>query len=407
MNTELPDSHQDFKLNTSPFYRKTGFWIIVLIILVIIIFIQHWPFSKNKKLIPTIPVVVSSVKSADVPVFLSELGAVIPTYTITVRTQINGQLLRVLYKEGQIVKKGDLLAEIDPRPYQAQLTQFEGQLLRDQALLANAKLDLKRYQTLWRQDSVAKQTLDTQVSLVNQYMGAVKFDEGQIQAVKVNLIYCQIRSPVDGRVGLRLVDAGNYVQTTDTTGLAVIATLQPITVIFSIPEDNVPEVLEQINTGNVLTVKAYDRQLNKLLAVGTLLTIDNQIDPTTGMVKLRAEFKNENNVLFPNQFVNVLLLVKTLQGAIVVPTAAIQHGAQYNFVYRLNKNNTVNIKPVTTGVVYGQDTVIKSGVAVGEQVVIEGADKLTDGALVTISNSLTPTNSVPARESSTQEQRNS
>jgi multidrug efflux system membrane fusion protein len=407
MNTELPDSHQDFKLNTSPFYRKTGFWIIVLIILVIIIFIQHWPFSKNKKLIPTIPVVVSSVKSADVPVFLSELGAVIPTYTITVRTQINGQLLRVLYKEGQIVKKGDLLAEIDPRPYQAQLTQFEGQLLRDQALLANAKLDLKRYQTLWRQDSVAKQTLDTQVSLVNQYMGAVKFDEGQIQAVKVNLIYCQIRSPVDGRVGLRLVDAGNYVQTTDTTGLAVIATLQPITVIFSIPEDNVPEVLEQINAGNVLTVKAYDRQLNKLLAVGTLLTIDNQIDPTTGMVKLRAEFKNENNVLFPNQFVNVLLLVKTLQGAIVVPTAAIQHGAQYNFVYRLNKNNTVNIKPVTTGVVYGQDTVIKSGVAVGEQVVIEGADKLTDGALVTISNSLTPTNSVPARESSTQEQRNS
>lgn len=369
-----------------PFYRKTGFWIIVLVILILIIIIQHFPFGKHKKAAPAIPVVVSAVRLADVPVYLSELGAVTPTYTVTVKTQINGQLLRVLYKEGQMVKKGELLAEIDPRPYQAQLTQYEGQLLRDQALLANAQTDLKRYQTLWRQDSVAKQTLDTQVSTVQQYEGAVKFDEGQIQAVKVNLIYCEITSPVDGRVGLRLVDPGNYVQTSDTTGLAVIATLKPITVIFSIPEDNVPDVLEQINAGQVLTVKAYDRQQNKLLATGKLLTIDNQIDPTTGTVKLRAQFENENNTLFPSQFVNAGLLVKTLHHVAVVPTAAVQHGVQNNFVFLVNPDHTVSMKVVSTGVTSGEYTVINSGLAPGQSVVVEGADKLTEGATVSTSD---------------------
>lgn len=367
-----------------PFYRKTGFWLLVLTILVSIIIIQHWPFGKSKKPLPGIPIVTATAQTANVPVFLTALGSVTPTYTVTVRTQINGQLLKVLYKEGQMVKKGELLAEIDPRPYQAQLMQFQGQLLRDQALLANAQLDLKRYQTLWRQDSIAKQTLDTQASLVNQYLGAVKFDEGQIQTIKVNLIYTEITSPVDGRVGLRLVDPGNYVQTTDTTGIAVIATLQPITVIFSIPEDNVPEVLEQINAGTTLTVNAYDRQQNKLLAVGKLLTIDNQIDPTTGTVKLRAQFENENNALFPNQFVNTQLLVTTLTNATIIPTAAIQHGVQNNFVYIVNNDNTVSVKSVVLGVVSGEFTVVKSGISAGQLVVVEGADKLIEGSIVTI-----------------------
>jgi multidrug efflux system membrane fusion protein len=368
------------------FYRQNNFWLAVLIVLIIVIFFRHCSFHKKTPPVAAIPVVTALAKSSDVPIYLSELGAVTPVYTVTVRTQINGQLLQVLYKEGQMVKQGDLLAEIDPRPYQAQLTQYEGQLKRDQALLDNANVDLKRYQTLWRQDSVAQQTLATQLALVKQYEGTVKLDEGLIQGVKVNLIYCQITSPVTGRVGLRLVDPGNFVQTTDTTGLAVIATLQPITVIFSIPEDNIPEVLEQISTGQALTVKAYDRQQNKLLSTGKLLTLDNQVDPTTGTVKLRAEFDNKDNKLFPNQFVNANLLVKILPKATVVPTAAVQHGAQNNFVYLLNKNDTVSMKPVIVGVAFGGNTVIKSGVLPGQFVVIQGVDRLTDGAKVIRSN---------------------
>lgn len=366
-----------------PFYRKTSIWCVVLAILVLIILIQHWPFG-NHKLPPAIPVVVAPVKTANVPVNLLALGSVVPTATITVRTRINGQLLQVLYKEGQMVKKDELLAEIDPRPYQAQLTQYEGQLLRDQALLANAELDLKRYQTLWRQDSVAKQTLDTQTALVKQYQGNVKADEGLIQATKVNLIYCEITSPVDGRVGLRLVDAGNLVQTTDTTGIAVVTALNPITVIFALPEDNIPEILEQINAGQTLTVKAYDRQQNKILAIGKLLTIDNQIDPTTGTVKLRAQFDNEKNTLFPNQFVNAELLVKILPNATIVPTAAIQHGTPDSFVYVLKTDNTVTVRPVEVGVVWGEYTVIKKGVLPRQIVIVEGADKLREGARVSI-----------------------
>ncbi len=368
------------------FFRKTPILLIILAVLLLIILIQHWPFGKHKAPTPRIPVVAESAKKMDVPVYLSELGTVTPVYTVTVRTQINGQLLQVLYHEGQLVKKGDLLAEIDPRPYQAQLTQFEGQLKRDQALLDNANIDLKRYQILWKQDSVAQQTLATQASLVKQYEGAVKIDEGQIQATKVNLIYCEITSPVDGRIGLRLVDPGNFVQTSDTTGIAVIATLQPITVIFSIPEDSIPDVLDQINAGKALTVKAYDRQQNKLLATGSLLTIDNQIDTTTGMVKLRAQFENKDNQLFPNQFVNAVLLVKTLNNVTVVSSAAVQNGASGTFVYLINKNQTVSIKPVVVGVTNGNNTVIKSGVTPGQLVVTQGADKLTEGSLVSIAN---------------------
>lgn len=374
----------------SRFLKPKYLWIALLIVLILIFCIKHFSFNKKKPPTVLIPVVAATVKSRDVPIYLSELGAVTPIYTVTVRTQINGQLLRVLYREGQMVKAGELLAEIDSRPYQAQLTQYEGQLKRDQALLDNARVDLKRYQTLWRQDSVAQQTLATQQALVKQYEGAVKIDEGLIQGVKVNLIYCRITSPVDGRVGLRLVDPGNFVQTSDTTGLAVIATLQPITVIFSIPEDSVPEVLEQIESGKTLTVKAYNRQQTKLLSVGKLLTIDNQIDPTTGTVRLRAQFENNDNHLFPNQFVNANLLVKVLPKATVVPTAAVQHSTQSNFVYLLNANNTVSMKPIIVGPLSGNDTVIKSGLSPGQAVIVQGIDRLTEGASVIVSSSIEP-----------------
>lgn len=371
----------------TPFYKKNVFWYIVILILFLIILIQHWPFKKKIQPSPLVPVVTAVAQNADIPVYLSELGTVTPVYTVTVRTQINGQLLQVLYKEGQMVKKGDLLAEIDPRPYQALLIQYQGQLARDQALLDNARIDLKRYLVLWKQNSIAEQTLATQQSLVKQYEGAVKIDEGLIQATKVNLIYTNITSPVDGRVGLRLVDPGNFVQTSDTTGIAVIATLHPITVIFSIPEDNIPDVLHQIEGGQTLAVKAYDRQQNQLLSVGKLLTIDNQIDPTTGTVKLRAEFENQENRLFPNQFVNIGLLVKTLKDVTIVPTSAIQNGAPGTFVFIVNKNQFVNIQSVKTGVTYGNYTVIRAGLSPGQIVVTQGGDKLQEGTRVSISKS--------------------
>lgn len=333
-----------------------------------------------------IQVVVAPVEHRDVPVYLSALGGVTPTYSVTVRTQINGILMRVLFREGQLVKAGDLLAEIDSRPYEAQLIQYEGQLARDQALLDNALIDLKRYQTLWKQDSVSQQTLATQESLVRQYQGNVQTDEGLIETTKVNLIYCKITAPVDGRIGLRLVDPGNFVQTSDTGGIAVVNTLDPITVIFTIPEDNIPEVTQKIYAGEKLTTYAYDRQQTTLLATGTVLTIDNQVNPSTGTVRIRAQFNNKDNALFPSQFVNIRLLVKTLWNAIVVPTAAIQFSPKGTFVYVINPNQTVRVDPVIIGVTTGDITTISSGITTGQSVVIEGGDNLTDGAKVTIAH---------------------
>ena len=266
---------------------------------------------------------------------------------------------------------------------------MKGQLARDKALLANAKLDLNRYQKLFRQDSVAKQTLDTQISLVKQYEGTVKSDQGLVETARVDLIYCRITSPIAGRVGLRLVDPGNFVQTTDPSGLVVINTINPITVVFSLPEDSLQQIMKPMNGDTKLKVEAYDRWQNKLLATGTLLAIDNQIDLTTGTVKLKAQFQNDDNSLFPNQFVNIRLLVNTLHDATVVPTAAIQHGVNGSFAYVANKDLTVKMTPLSVRAAVDDDTVVTTGVSPGETVVIEGTDKLTDGAIVTVSQDKT------------------
>jgi multidrug efflux system membrane fusion protein len=306
--------------------------------------------------------------------------------TVTVKTQINGYLMSVGFKEGQHVNKGDFLAQIDPRPYQVALEQAEGQLGKDQALLKNAQHDLERYNTLVAQNSIARQTRDTQVSLVAQYQAALVSDKAQIDAQKLNLVYAHITSPVTGRVGLRQVDPGNYVQTSDPNGIVVVTQTQPISVIFTLPEDDLPAVLKQLHAGAQLPTTAYDRTGLHQLGIGRLETVDNQIDTTTGTVKLRAIFDNPDETLFPNQFVNVKLLVETLRGVDIVPNAAIQRGAPGTFVYLVQPNQTVSVQKVTLGPTDGQHIVVTQGLKPGDKVVTDGADRLKDGAKVMLAS---------------------
>lgn len=330
------------------------------------------------------PVSVATVTKGDIDVIRRALGTVTSLANITVRTQINGQLMEVGFKEGQLVQKGDFLAQIDPRPYDNALEQAEGALQRDQALLKDAQLNLDRYKKLLEKDSISKQQVDTQASLVAQEAGNVLADQGQIDAAKLNLTYARITSPITGRVGLRQVDVGNYVQTGDANGLVTLTQLQPITVVFTLPEDDVPTVMKLYNDGAELTATAYDRTQSTKLATGRLMATDNQIDTTTGTVKLKAQFDNQDNTLFPNQFVNIELKVMTQHDATLVPSSAIQRGTPGIFVYKLKDDNTVTIQPIKIGTTQNDMVAVGEGLDAGDKVVTEGVDKLRDGAHVSV-----------------------
>jgi multidrug efflux system membrane fusion protein len=327
---------------------------------------------------------VATAAPGDVAITLTELGTVTPLATVTVRTQIAGILTQVAFTEGQMVRRGDFLAQVDPRPYQALLEQAEGTLARDQAILANAQLDLARYQKLNSQDSIARQTVDTSAATVRQDQGIIRFDQAAIDTQKLNLAYCHITSPVEGRVGLRQVDQGNYVTTGDANGLVVVTTLQPISVIFTLPEDSIPAVQKRTGAGASLPVAAWDRGDVARLADGTLLTLDTQIDPTTGTVKARASFPNQDLALFPQQFVNAHLLVDTLHAPVLVPNAAVQRGSPGTFVYLVGADDTVAVRKVAVGPADNSSTAITSGLAAGDRVVVDGADRLHEGAKVTV-----------------------
>ena len=376
--------------------RRSWLWRLFWVLLVLAIIgaaVWYYPRPETQpktagrgQLGAPVPVGVETVRKGDMPVTLTGLGTVTPLATVTVKTQINGYLTEVAFQEGQMVKKGDFLAQIDPRPYQVALEQAQGQLAKDQALLKNAQLDLQRYNTLVAQNSIATQTRDTQISLVAQDQAAIKTDQAQVDAQKLNLVYAHIVSPVTGRVGLRQVDAGNYVQTSDANGIVVVTQLQPISVIFTLPEDNLPAVLKQLHTGGQLPVTAYDRTGTTELGKGHLETVDNQIDTTTGTVKLRAIFDNEQEILFPNQFVNVKLLVDTLRDTNIVPTAAIQHGAPGAFVYVVKPDQTAAVQKVKLGPGDGQNIAVLDGIQLGERVVVDGSDRLREGAKVTLAS---------------------
>jgi len=354
--------------------------------------------GRSAQAIPQ-PVGFATIDRGNIRIILNELGTVSSLDTVTVQTQIAGQLQEIGFKEGQMVKKGDFLAQIDPRPYIAALEQAQGTLARNQGLLAQAQTNLKRFQTLGRQDSIAQQQVDDQRFLVQQYTGTVQTDQGAVDTAKLNLAYCRILSPIDGQVGLRQVDLGNYVQTSSTTGLVVVTQMQPISVVFSVPEDNLPDIIQRIRSGATLSVEAYDRTNTRLLATGSLHTVDNVIDTTTGTLKLRAIFDNPDEMLYPNQFVNARLLVNTLQDTVRVPVPAVQRGEPGTFVYVVNADNTVSVRPIKVGPVDGNFEAVLSGLNAGDRVVTDGTDRLRDGALVTLpaAGTATPQAVSPAR----------
>ncbi len=331
---------------------------------------------------PPSTVGVAVAKRADIPVLIEALGTVTPAANVTVRPQVSGVITQVLFKEGQMVKKGELIATIDPKPFEMALTQATGARLRDDAQLEAARVTLKRYQTLLQQDSIARQDVDTQAALVKQLEGTVTIDRANEGTARLNLGYARIVAPVAGRVGLRTIDAGNYIGAGDTTGVAVITQVAPIDVEFSIPQDRVPDIQARVGEGAQLGVAAYDRSRTRRLDAGTFSTLDNQIDTTTGTVKAKARFANAEGALFPNQFVNVRLLLRTIPGAVVVPVTALRHGPNGDFVYVVNEDRTVSLRNVTRGEAGVDNVAISSGLDLGEQVVTEGGDRLKDGARI-------------------------
>jgi multidrug efflux system membrane fusion protein len=342
------------------------------------------PQQGSGRAAPPMSVVAETIGKGDIAINLNALGTVTSLATVTIRTQISGYLMQVLFKEGDDVKKGDLLAQIDSRPYEATLAQVKGQLARDQALLKGAQVDLARYQGLAAQNAVPHQTLDTQVALVAQDQGTVEADLGMVKSAEVNLQYTRIVSPLDGRVGLRQVDQGNYVTPGDTNGLVVITQIQPISVLFTVPEDNLQAISKRLQAGAVLPATAFDRGGANKLADGTLQTFDSQIDPTTGTIKLRAQFPNEAKTLYPNQFVNIRLLLDSHKDVTTMSTAGVQRGVPGTFVYLINPDSSVSVRPVKLGVTDGDRTEVLSGLAPGDRIVIDGADKLRDGAKIII-----------------------
>jgi multidrug efflux system membrane fusion protein len=350
-------------------------------------------------------IVPEVVGKGDIAINLNALGTVSSLATVTIRTQISGYLMKVVFKEGDEVKKGDLLAEIDSRPYEATLAQAKGQLARDEAMLKGAQVDLTRYQGLAAQNAVPHQTLDTQIALVAQDQGTVEADRAAVKSAEVNLQYCRIVSPLDGRVGLRQVDQGNYVTPGDASGLVVITQLKPISVLFPVPEDNLQAISKRIQAGAVLPAAAYDRSGATKIADGTLQTFDSQIDQTTGTIKLRAQFSNETETLYPNQFVNIRLLLDTHKDVTTISTAGIQRGVPGTFVYLVNADSTVSVRPIQLGVTDGDRVEVRSGLTPGERIVIDGADKLRDGAKINVRSETVPTQPSDADKSGAKKRR--
>ncbi|MGD0949459.1 MAG: MdtA/MuxA family multidrug efflux RND transporter periplasmic adaptor subunit [Candidatus Binatia bacterium] len=373
--------------------RRRWPWLVMLAVLGCV---AYWLLTRSGPQQPSaaapgatpmtqsVPVVAATAHEGEMPVYLTGLGSVTAFNTVTVRSRVDGQLIKVAFQEGQFVHQGDLLVEIDPRPFQVQLTQAEGQMARDQAQLRDVKLNLARYQDLLARELISKQQVDDQAAQVGQYEGAVKVDQGAIDNAKLQLVYSRITAPISGRVGLRLVDAGNMVHASDQNGLLVITQMQPIAALFTLPEDNLPPVLRKLHGGDPLPVEAYDRAGQTRIATGSLLTIDNQIDQSTGTARLKAVFPNEDNALFPNQFVNVKLLLDVRKGAVIAPLAAIQRGPQGTFVYVVKPDQTVDVRPVTLGPTAGGDAAINTGLSADEQVVTEGVDKLRPGSKVQV-----------------------
>ncbi len=370
--------------------HKSRWWIWLIVAVVIVVIVVLWqrsgaPEAKAGGDAASRPVMVTTAAAhqGDIGIYLNALGMVTPVYTVTVTSRVQGEITQVYYREGQMVRKGDPLIEIDPRPYQAALTQVEGQLAHDQAVLTEAKIDLDRYQQALNRNAIAKQQFDDQQQVVLQDEGTVKNDEGQLANAKVNLVYTHITAPIAGRVGLRLVDPGNIIQANSTTALVVITQLQPITVIFSIAEDHLSQIQQQLLKGKKLTVDAFDREGSTKLASGTLLTLDNVIDPTTGTLKLKAIFDNTDNALFASQFVNIKLLVDTQHNVTLIPTPAIQRNAQGAYAYVIKSDQTASMRTITPGTTDGSVTAVQ-GIEPQEVVAVTGFDKLLDGAKVTI-----------------------
>lgn len=365
-------------------------WLVVLLISAISGFI-FFKFrvhddvkSANSARVLNFPVSVSAATAyvGDMPVYLSGLGTVTPLRTVTVHSRVDGELIKVAFTEGQTVQQGDLLVEIDPRPFQVLLKQAEGQLIRDKALLKNAELDLQRYTTLQAQDSIAAQQTAAQVALVKQYQGTVEMDESQLDNAKLQLTYSRITAPISGRIGLRLVDQGNIIYATDANGMLVITQTQPISVIFTLPEDSVPVVMNRWRTQQNLTVEAFDRAGAHKLADGKVSAMDNQIDTTTGTLKLKAMFENADNALFANQFVNIRMQLDTLHDAVLLPAAAVQRGSEGAFVYVINNDNSITIRRVKIAATEGEVIAVREGVSQGEKIVTDGIDKLRENSQI-------------------------